>query len=181
MKTAPHLIGLASAFLAMPVMKAEDHVHAFLKIDGIPGESTNAKHKGEIDLATLKLGVLQSATSGAGGAGGAGKAIFNPVIIYKGIDSASPLLFLRCATGQHIPQAVLTLSENGREYFKVRLQDVVVSSCDVNSNNVENSDLPLESISLSYSKIEITYTPFAKGLPGTPITIGFDVKSNTSL
>ena len=139
------------------------------------------KHKEEIDLAAFKFGVLQQVVSGTGGGGGAGKASFGPVVLFKGIDKSSPLLFLRCATGQHIPQALLTLTEKGKDYFKVRLIDVVVSSCDINSNNVENNDLPLETIALSYSKVEITYTPFGpNGAPGQPVVVTFDVKANTS-
>ena len=163
-------------------LRAEDHVHAFLKIDGIKGESNNVRHKDEIQLAAFRLGVLQNAASGTGSGGGAGKATFGPVLVYKGIDSASPLLFLRCATGQHMPEAILTLSENGKDYFKVKLVDVVVSSCDVTSNNVENTELPLETVSLKYARVEITYVPFnTKGAPETPISIGFDALSNVSL
>jgi type VI secretion system secreted protein Hcp len=163
-------------------MHAEDSVRAFLKIEGIQGESTNAKHAGEMDVAAFKLGVLQSVVSGAGGGGGAGKATFAPIIIYKGIDKASPLLFLSCATGQHRPEAVLTLTDHGKETFKVRLIDVLITACDMNSNNLENSELPLETVSLTYTKIEITYIPItSKGIPGTPIMVGFDVVGNVSL
>ena len=176
-----HLIALATALFAASAVGADDPVRAFLKIDGIKGESTNAKHIDEIDVAAFKLGVLQSLSTTGGGGAGTGKATFAPITVFKGIDSASPLLFLHCATGQHHAEAVLTLTDHGRESFKVRLVDVIVTSCDVNSNNVENSELPLESVSLNFARIEITYQPFsAKGVPGTPITIKFDVAGNVA-
>jgi len=160
---------------------AEENIRAFLKIDGIKGESTNPKHLNEIDLGAFKGGVLQTALSGTGGGGGAGKATFQPVVVFKGIDSASPLLFLRCATGQHIPQAVLTVTDNGKEFFEIKLIDVLVTSYDVGSHAAEGDDLPLETVSLNYSRIEITYFPVtSKGTTGEPIRVGFDVLGNTS-
>src|SRR6188768_547943 len=136
MKHKLHLLSFVATLLAMPMAHSEDSVHAFLKIDGIKGEATNLKHVDEIELAAFKFGVLQSLVSGTGGGGGAGKATFAPITIYKGIDSASPILFLTCATGQHRSQAVLTLTDHGRDIFKVRLVDVLIASCDVDSNNV---------------------------------------------
>jgi len=177
-------VAVALSFIfAGTVLRAEDNsVRAFLKIDGIQGESTNGKHVGEIDVAAFKLGVLQSLVSGAGGGAGVGKATFAPIVIFKGIDKASPLLFLSCATGQHRPEAILTLTDHGRETFKVRLVDVIISACDVNSNDLGGSDLPLETVSLSYGKIEVTFTPISsRGIPGTPVTVGFDVTGNVSL
>ena len=47
----------------------------FLKIDGIPGESTDVNHKDEIDVLSWSWGVTQTGGSGGGG-GGAGKAAF---------------------------------------------------------------------------------------------------------
>ena len=173
-------IVICTVLAAVAPSRADDSVRAFLKIDGIKGQSTNAKHIDEIDVAAFKLGVLQSLSdSTAGGGAGVGKPTFAPVTIFKGLDTASPLLFLACATGQHKPQAVLTLSERGRDTFVIRLSDVIVTSCDQNSNDTGNSELPLETIALKYSKIEITFTPAtAKGAPGTPVTITFDVAGN---
>jgi hypothetical protein len=120
MKTKLRQIAVVLSLLFAGTIHAEDSVRAFLKIDGIQGKSTNAKHAGEIDVAAFKLGVLQSLASGTGGGGGAGKATFAPITIYKGVDRASPLLFSHCATGQHRPQAILTLAENGKDTFTVR-------------------------------------------------------------
>jgi len=44
------------------------HVDYFLKIDGVDGESTDDKHKGEINIESWSWGVTQS-TTGAGGGG----------------------------------------------------------------------------------------------------------------
>src|SRR5215207_9543030 len=98
MKYKLHLFSILATLLAVPAAHSEEAVHAFLKIDGIKGEATNQKHVDEIELAAFKFGVLQSLVSSTGGGGGAGKATFAPITVYKGIDSASPILFLSCAT-----------------------------------------------------------------------------------
>ena len=46
---------------------------AFLKLDGIKGESADAKHKGEIDIMSFSWGLAQTGVSATGGGGGAGK------------------------------------------------------------------------------------------------------------
>ena len=57
---------------------------AFLKLDGIPGDSTDATHKGEIDVMSFSWGESQPiATHGAGGGGGAGKVSFQDLHIGK--------------------------------------------------------------------------------------------------
>ncbi len=46
----------------------------FLKIEGIAGESTDAKHKGEIEVESFSWGVSQSASPSPGVGGAAGAA-----------------------------------------------------------------------------------------------------------
>ena len=50
-------------------------VDYFLKIDGVDGESTDDKHKGEIDILSWSWGVQQSGTMAHGGGGGEGKLL----------------------------------------------------------------------------------------------------------
>ena len=45
---------------------------AFLKVDGIDGESQDSKHKSEIELLSYSFGADQPATSSVGGGSGAG-------------------------------------------------------------------------------------------------------------
>jgi len=105
-------------------------VDYFLKIDGISGESTDDKHKGEIEVASFSWGVRQTTARATGGAG-AGKATFQDFQFTKVSDKASPALFQKCATGEHIKQAVLTARKAGetqQEFLKVTLSDLLVSS-----------------------------------------------------
>ena len=48
-------------------------VDCFLKLDGVRGGSTDAKHKDEIELLSFSFAASQSGGTGSGGGGGAGK------------------------------------------------------------------------------------------------------------
>ena len=48
-------------------------VDFFLKLDGIKGESADAKHKDEIDIESFSWGMTQPASSHLAGGAGAGK------------------------------------------------------------------------------------------------------------
>jgi type VI secretion system secreted protein Hcp len=104
---------------------------AFLKLDGIKGESADAKHKGEIDIESFSWGLSQTGTSAQGGGGGAGKVKVHDFTIIKRTDASSPLLMLNCANGAHIKEANFVVRKAGGEqleYLKIKLTDVLVSS-----------------------------------------------------
>ena len=50
-------------------------VDYFLKIEGVEAESTDEKHKGEIELESFSWGQSNSGTAGKGGGSGAGKVV----------------------------------------------------------------------------------------------------------
>src|SRR5687768_12512993 len=99
-------------------------VDFFLKIEGIDGESTDDKHKGELDIQSWSWGVSNMGTAGHGGGGGAGKASFQDIHFSTHVSKASPKLMLTCATGEHIKKATLVCRKAGKEqqeYYKVTL------------------------------------------------------------
>jgi type VI secretion system secreted protein Hcp len=156
---------------------------AFLKIDGIEGESTDDAHKGEIEVFSFSWGVTQTGSGSAGGGGGAGKASFQDIHFTQRTTKASPLLFKACATGQHIKKAVLTVRKAGGrqsiEFIKIELEDVLISSYLPAGDT--GGDAPAEDLAMNFSKITFTYTPQnADGSAGEPVSAGFDVKGNTS-
>jgi type VI secretion system secreted protein Hcp len=156
---------------------------AFLKLDGIEGESTDDAHKGEIEVFSFSWGVTQTGTTGGGGGGGAGKASFQDIHFAQRTSKASPLLFKACATGQHIKKAVLTVRKAGGrqqlEFIKIELEDVLISSYLPSGDT--GGDAPVEEVALNFSKIQFTYTPQkADGSADEPVSAGFDLKGNTS-
>jgi type VI secretion system secreted protein Hcp len=170
---------------------------AFLKLDGIKGESADAKHKGEIDIMSFSWGMAQTGVSATGGGGGAGKVKVHDFQITKKTDASSPLLMLNCASGAHIKEANFVVRKAGGEqleYLKIKLTDVLVSSYKPGSDSEliglllpavdledkSSDEIPMESITLNFAKVEYSYQPQgADGkAQGGPILAGWDVKAN---
>src|SRR2546421_162632 len=134
-------------------------VDYFLKIDTIKGESKADKHKDEIDVQSFSFGASQSGTFAIGGGGGAGKVAMQDFHFTMGMNTASPALFLACATGQHVPKAVLTCRKAGKdqqEFLKYTMSDILVSSYQTGGSG-GGDIIPQDQISLNFAKIEIEY------------------------
>jgi type VI secretion system secreted protein Hcp len=151
-------------------------VDYFLKIDGVPGESKDAKHRDEIDALAVSWGVSQATASGGGGS--AAKAVFDDLLVVARTSKASPLLWQYCASGKHVKSAVLTCRSRGKapvEFLKITLTDVLVASYELDGSEGEP---PVDQIALTYAKIEMQYTPVdASGKAQTPVKSGWDLKS----
>jgi type VI secretion system secreted protein Hcp len=152
-----------------------------LMIDGIKGESQQDKHKGEIEVESFSWGASQQGTFGAGGGGGAGKVSFTDIHFTSRVGKHSPLLVKACATGQHIKKAVLTCRKSGgdqQEYYKVTLEDLLVSSYQSGGSEGSNS-VPADQCSLNFSKIEFSYAPQKEdGKLDSPVVIQYDLKAS---
>jgi type VI secretion system secreted protein Hcp len=158
-------------------------VDYFLNIKGIEGESTDAKHRGEIDVESWSWGETNSGAALAGGGAGAGKVNMQDLQFTARQSKATPKLLLACATGQHLQTAVLTVRKAGGaqvEYFKLTLTDVIVTS--YQTGGVESDDSLIDSVSLGFAKIQVEHRPQkADGSLGQPITAGWDLKKNTKI
>jgi type VI secretion system secreted protein Hcp len=149
----------------------------FLKVDGIPGESADAKHKDEIDVLAFSWGLSQTGTAATGCGGASGRAVFDDLIVVARASKASPQLWLACANGTHLKSAVLTCRRRGEaavEFLTIQLTDVVIASDEVDGSEEEE---PVDQISLSYGRIETKYAPADQtGKLQSPIGTGWDVK-----
>ncbi len=133
----------------------------FLKIDGIPGESSDSKHKNEIHLTSWSWGQTNSGSHSAGGGGGAGKVNMQDFHFSMPINKASPKLFLACATGQHIKEALLVCRKAGKdqqEYLKIKFSELLISSHQTGGSEGDNV-IPTDQVSFNFAKIEIQYCP----------------------
>ena len=159
-------------------------VDMFLKLDGIKGESRDAKHKDEIDIESFSWGESQFASAGSSGGGGAGKVSMQDFHFVMRISKASPQLFLHCANGEHIKEGLITLRKAGKEqleYLKYTFTDVMITSFQT-GGAAGGLDVPMDSISLNFAKIEIEYTEQQPdGTPGATYKAGWDVKANTKI
>lgn len=156
----------------------------FLKLDGVDGESKDAKHKGEIDLESFSFGATQVGSHSGGGGGGAGKVSMQDFHFVMKVNKASPKLFLTCATGEHIKKAVLTCRKAGKEqqeYLVITLSDCLVSSFQTGGSS-HGDVVPTDQISLNFSKVEMSYKEQKDdGTLGGATKVGYDVKLNKKI
>jgi type VI secretion system secreted protein Hcp len=152
---------------------------AFLSLEGIPGESTDGRHRDEIEVLSFNLAIAQQAAHLGGGAG-AGKVEMKDLLIVKAVDKASPRLFLACAAGERLKKAVLTVRRPGgdrADYLRIVLTDVLVTSVRLGGGGAEGR--PQEEVSLDYGRIELEYTAVDQAGKGQgPVRAGWDVKAN---
>ena len=155
-------------------------VDIFAKLGDIKGESTDTKHKDEIEVLSFSWGVTNAAHTGGAGVGG-GKATFQDLSIVHRIDKASPQLLRACATGKHLPEATITHRKAGKgqqEYLIVKMNDVVVTGV-VHSGNAGQQEATSETVSLTFAKVDFEYRPQkADGSLDTGVQFKYDLKSN---
>jgi type VI secretion system secreted protein Hcp len=160
------------------------HVDYFLKIEGIDGESTDSKHKGEIELESWSWGATNAGSHGSGGGGGAGKVAMQDFHFVMKHNKASPKLMLACATGEHLKKAVLVCRKAGKEqqeFLKVTLTDCLVSSYQT-GGSAHSDVIPTDQVSMNFAKIEKEYKEQKPdGSLGGAVKAGYDVKSNVKI
>lgn len=167
-------------------------VDYYLKIDNIEGESEDDTHKSEIELHSFNWEEAQSGTFAQGAGGGAGKVQMHNFEFTSPVCKASPKLMLACATGQHIPSAVLICRKAGggqQEFYKITLSDVLVSSYRTGSHtegaNGEDGyeqGVPMDQVGLNFGKIQFEYRPQKPdGSLDNPIKSGYSLKANKAV
>lgn len=155
----------------------------FLKIDGIPGESTDDKHKDWIEISSFSHGLSQPASAVVSSAGGGSAERLNHAdfTVTKLLDKASPKIYEFCCTGKHIKEVTIEMCRAGGDkmkYMEIKLQEAIISN--VSSSGSSGSDFPNESVSFNYGKINWTYTQQkrADGTPGGNVPAGWDLIAN---
>jgi len=135
----------------------------FLKIDGVPGESTDAKHPGWIELESYSHGLSQpsSGAQSSGGARSAERTTHEDFTVVKPLDKATPKLALFCCRGDHIPLITMELCRatgDKQLYMKYVLSDTIVSAVRPGGSARSEDLLPMEEVGFNYGKIEWEYT-----------------------
>jgi type VI secretion system secreted protein Hcp len=153
----------------------------FLQITGVEGESTDAKHKGWIDVDSWSWGESNPGALASGGGGGAGKVTFQDFHFVTRVNKASPKLFLACASGQHFKDATLVARKAGKdqqEFLSWTFTDLLVSSYQTGGSEAGQM-LPLDQVSLNFAKVKVSYkAQKADGSLDAAITAGWDIKTN---
>jgi type VI secretion system secreted protein Hcp len=137
---------------------------AFVKIEGIPGESTDDKHKEWIEVLSFEHAIDQPAgadVSRHGGMSGA-RANIAPFVLRKVIDKATPNLNGFSVSGAHIPKIELEIcaaAGDKHTFMKYTLTDAIITGVKMTSGDSREGTRPVEEVSFRFAKIEWEYTP----------------------
>ena len=150
---------LAAGLVAMLVtqVQAADY---FLRIDGIPGESVDERHAGQIEVAAWSVAATPSATSGK-----IRTACINNISFVKMLDKASPLLLANAVSGMVIPTATLVAvkplgTAAPFEYLRMELKDVVITSV---GDSGSGGGQAMENVQFAFGSLNLQYKSQADG------------------
>ena len=134
-----------------------------IKTPAIKGESTDEKHKDQIEVMSWSHGFSQptSPVRSTGGGGTVERAHHSDLSITKYTDIASTELLKHCWRGDHFAEMTLTCYRDGGtagpvEYLSIKMEQVVISNVSLSGGA---GDTPVENISLSYGKVTYKYDP----------------------
>ena len=146
--------------LAVSAAQAGAAVDSWVRIPGIDGESTDADHKGEIEVLSYT------------------QALENKVceyVIDKRLDRASPALAEAVARKGMLPSVVLSARKSGegqKDFLTVTLASVTIAA--VNTSFARGADGGVEQLVLNPRSVTISYkAQDPKGALGPAITSSF--------
>jgi type VI secretion system secreted protein Hcp len=145
---------MATSLLAPNTASAANDM--FLKIDGVQGESSDAKHKGEIDVLSWSWG--ESGGTARTRRGSVPAACIQDLALNKSVDSATPALIVNTMTGEVAPTAVLVVRTAGQdqlEFLKFTMKNVTISSYQTGGSQGETT--LTETVVLHFESLEGQY------------------------
>jgi type VI secretion system secreted protein Hcp len=172
----PLLTLLAASLLAGTVSGA-----AYIKFDGVDGESQATGHKDWIIIQSLTAGLRRPAADGAGMT----NVPLADIVVVKSLDKSSPKLAEAVATGHVFPSVTFHLTRNlgpdqEATYYTYELKNVLVTSYQVGGGGGSSEARPMESFSLNFEEIKVTYVPSfdVNGRPVDPVDATVRVKAD---
>jgi len=153
----------------------------YLEYEGIKGNVTADGYKNHIAVESVQFGVGRGISMEAGNLSNreSTRPSLSEITLTKAADNSVTAIFKEAVTGSAGKKVVIKFVRTGadkvQEYMDYTLENCLVSSYSM-SASAEGE--PMESISLSYSKIMINYSDFDKtNKSGSPQRVGYDLES----
>lgn len=168
----------------------------YVKFEGaseLQGDSTDTKHINEIEVSSFRHKVYQPKSSSASTAGAhtAERTEHGEMLFTKDIDKATSKLLRASSAGTIYPKVLITFyrayggknttstSQTRIDYYKIVLEDVVVSSVET---TIDSGELPAETFGLKYGKITWEYKQHKHDGSATSTGIaGWDLRKNVAV
>lgn len=169
--------------LTLPVL-AQQEQFIFIEVDGIPGESTDARHANWIDALAFSGGASNngSAQIVGGGGAGTGKVNVQDYAFSICLDLSSIKLRESVQTGRLIPFINVDFAKKNTAgnitYARIRMEDVLVSSFSEGATTADGKTSV--NITFNFARYRNTYIPIdpRTGTAGTPVVKGWDIAEN---
>ena len=119
----------------------------------VKGESTTAGHADDIEVRGWRWGA--QAGSAIGSTAATARRQYRPLVVIKGVDSASTGLLAALATNDEVREATLTMRKAGGEaldYYRITLNGARVIDIAL---DVDAQGRPTEAVTFSFTKIDI--------------------------
>lgn len=148
-----------------------------IKFEGVEGESTQADHKGWIEILSWSWGVSADTSFGKGTGGAAvGKPVSQDLTFTHVYDKASPVLAQKLTKGIHFPTVTLTAAKTGdgqKDYLTVTMKSVYITSLAPSGGGGGEIH---ESVSMVFKEVEFAYKPQdATGKLGGDVKFGWNI------
>ncbi len=153
---------------------------AYIKFDGVDGESKDKGHEKWTDLETLDHTIHKPGEGATGAARRRGTVLVDDVKCSKLLDKSSPKIAEAVLKGKIFPKVEIHLTvsttDSGRETFmSYELQNVMVTSYDVSG---AGQSKPSEHFRLNFEQVKVKYTEMdEKGTKKGDVAYGWDVEA----
>jgi type VI secretion system secreted protein Hcp len=163
----------------------------FMKLEGVPGDSTNYEYKGWCDVLSWNWGMTSNRKTVQGN--GEDKTALNEISIVKPLGIDSPVTRLLFAQGKRIPSVEFSVTpimgkrEAQAKYMYFKLEDVVIKSI-VSSGSSEDKFFR-EQLTLCFDRIRFEFSQGAslsssgsgESTPGKDFNFRWNVPSNAEI
>jgi len=152
---------------------------AFIKFDGVDGESKAKGHEKWSELLSYAQNIHKTGAGQTGVARRRGTPILEDLQCTKTLDKSSPKLAEAVCNGKVFPKVEIhvmtsTTNDSRQTYYKYELKDVMVTSYSVSGHD---QDKPVENFSLNFEELKVTYTEMdEKGTKKGDVQYGWNVE-----
>ena len=162
------------------------HSSAYIKFEGIDGESQNEGHEGWSEIVSFSQGIHKPDSGATGSTRRRGDVVLEDIVLVKQLDKASPKLAEAICKGKVFPKVEIHLtgpsegSTCSGTFYAYELTNVMITSYKVSGSNplayalvvpvpdvtmpsagpfiAQAVDAPMEEMSLNFEEIKVTYT-----------------------
>lgn len=148
----------------------------YVKFGSIKGDATHQEHKDWVQVDSIQWGVGRAITTPTGSTKNreASEPSISEVTVTKQMDQSSIYFFEEACVGNKAQDCkihMVSTGSPGRTYAEFNLSNTLVSGYSVSSGG----DVPSESISFSFTKIEHKYNTVDEGGKSKPASASYDM------